>query len=160
MQQILDVWGEGRITDTSTKPAVITGFTHAYNLNKIGQHISNGPHTGRPIPHLLPVTEYDNPVFPVDSRSVPHITLMGAPITTGTAKEMCRVLSLPGTIYLYDPNDFDRRTFEAVASELGITLHGRFKPSELQPPFNQISLQAVYVYMSPRVPLDKPQLNT
>ncbi|TDF86719.1 hypothetical protein [Pseudomonas sp. H9] len=160
MQQILDVWGEGRIVDATNNPAVTTGFTHAYNLNKVGQHISNGPHTGQPIPHLLPVTEYENPVFPVDDRSVPHITLMGAPITTGTAKEMCRVLTLPGTIYLYDPNEFDRRTFEAVSSEQGITLRGRFKPSELEPPFNEISLQAVYVYMSDPVPLVRPHLNT
>lgn len=158
MHQILDVWGEGRITDHSTRPPVITGFTHAYNLNKVGQRISNGPDTGRSIPHLLPVSEYDNPGFPVDSRSLPHITLMGAPITQGVAREMCRILKVPGKIYLYDPNEFHRRTFEAVAAEHSIQLIGRFHPSALESPFNEISLRAVYLYETATPPLPPPHL--
>lgn len=157
MHQILDVWGEGRIVDHSTRPPVITGFIDTYNLNKVGQRISNGPQMGQFIPNLLPVTEYENPKFPVDDRSVAHVTLMGAPITTGTAREMCRVLALPGTIYLYDPNDFDRRTFEAVAQEFGVNLLGRFHPSELEPPFSEISLLAAYIYVSTPAPIPKPQ---
>ncbi|MNN95124.1 hypothetical protein D3C81_2138790 [compost metagenome] len=70
---------------------------------------------------------------------------------------MCRVLALPGTIYLYDPNDFDRRTFEAVAHEFGVHLLGRFPPSELEPPFNEISLLAAYVYVSTPAPIPTPQ---
>ncbi|MHC6224193.1 hypothetical protein ACYU03_05345 [Pseudomonas sp. X10] len=157
MFQILDVWGEGRITDSSTSPPVVTGFTNAYNLNKVGQRISNGPNTDQAIPHVLLVQEYDNPVFPVDDRSVPAITLMGAPITSGVAREMCRVLALEGTIYLYDPNDNDRKTFEAEAVAYDVQLIGRFQPSQLDPPFNEISMLAAYVYRSPPAPLPRPK---
>ncbi|MEG0859026.1 MAG: hypothetical protein RSD81_09525 [Pseudomonas sp.] len=160
MFQILDVWGEGRIVDSSARSPVITGFIDAYNLNKAGQRISNGPFTGEPIPHLLLVYEYTAPTFPLDDRAVPHVTLMGAPITPGVAKEMCRVVSLPGKIYLYDPNEPDRRMFEAVAFEHGFHLEGRFDPAELEPPFNEITLLAVYVYRSPPAPLPRPEHHT
>ncbi|MHC2147386.1 hypothetical protein [Pseudomonas sp. 210_17 TE3656] len=160
MFQILDVWGEGRIVDHSAGSALITGFVNAYNLNKNGQKISNGPFTGEAIPHLLVVYDYTAPTFPVDDRSVPHVTLMGAPITPGVAREMCRVVSLPGKIYLYDPNETDRRMFEAIAFDHGFHLEGRFDPAELAPPFNEITLLAAYVYRSPAAPLPRPEHQT
>ncbi|MDP9520071.1 hypothetical protein [Pseudomonas putida] len=46
MLQILDVWGEGRIVQRVNGRHLVTGFTNAYNLNKAGQLISNGPFTG------------------------------------------------------------------------------------------------------------------
>jgi len=160
MFQILDVWGEGRIVDSSTGSPVVTGFINAYNLNKAGQKISNGPFAGDPIPHLLLVYEYSAPSFPLDDHAVPHVTLMGAPITPGVAREMCRVVTLPGKVYLYDPNEPDRRMFEAIAFEHGFHLEGRFDPAELEPPFNEITLLAAYVYRSPPPPLPRPEPQT
>ncbi|WDY58935.1 hypothetical protein [Pseudomonas sp. PSKL.D1] len=156
MFQILDVWGEGRIVDSAGGKKIVTGFTHAYNLNKFDQQISNGPFTGNPIPHLFPVYEYDAPRFPLDDRSVMHITLMGAPITQEVAQEMCRVLGHSGKVYLYDPNERHRRLFESVAFDHGLHLEGRFSPEELEPPFNEITLLAAYVYRAPPPPLPRP----
>nr|WP_238783992.1 MULTISPECIES: hypothetical protein [Pseudomonas] len=155
--QILDVWGEGRIVQRVGGKDIITGFTHAYNLNKVGQRISNGPRTGERIPHLYQVDEYDAPRFPLDTRAIPHLTLMGAPITYHVALEMCRVLAHSGKIYLYDPNEPDRKMFEAVAFAQGLQLLGRFDPAELDPPFNEITLLGVYVYRSPSSPLPRPE---
>ncbi|WP_336331989.1 hypothetical protein [Pseudomonas putida] len=157
MLQILDVWGEGRIVQTVPGQNLITSFSNAYNLNKIGQRISNGPFAGEHIPNIILVYEYDAPDFPLDDRAVPHVTLMGAPITYHVAREMCRVVARPGKIYLYDPNETDRRMFEAVAFEQGLQPLGRFLSSELEPPFNEITLLAAYVYRAPISPLPRPK---
>ncbi|EKT4466092.1 hypothetical protein QEL93_001467 [Pseudomonas putida] len=156
MLQILDVWGEGRIVQPVNGHNLVTGFINAYNLNKAGQRISNGPFAGDHIPNLIVVYEYDAPDFPLDSYSVPHVTLMGAPITYHVAQEMCRVAARPGKIYLYDPNEADRRMFEAVASEQGLQSQGRFLTENLDPPFNEITLLAAYVYRTPSSPLPRP----
>ncbi|PYB81984.1 hypothetical protein DMX11_00890 [Pseudomonas sp. LB-090624] len=156
MLQVLDVWGEGRIVQRVKGKDLVTGFRDAYNLNKAGQRISNGPFTGEHIPNLVLVYEYDAPDFPLDDRAIPHVTLMGAPITYHVALEMCRVVARPGKIYLYDPNETDRRMFEAVAFTQGLQLLGRFDPAELDPPFNEITLLAAYVYRSPSSPLPRP----
>lgn len=153
--EILDVWGEGRIVQRSAGETLITGFVGAYNLNKNGQRISNGKFAGDPIPKLVLVYDYDAPDFPIDEHAVPHVTLMGAPITHHVAEEMCRVVARPGKIYLYDPNEIDRRTFEAVAFAQGLIPEGRFEPAELDPPFNEITLLAVYVYRAV-APLPRP----
>jgi hypothetical protein len=126
---------------------MISGFVDADNINKVGQRISNGPHTGWPIPRLLPVSEYDDPLFDLADQSYLHITLMGAPLTVGTAREICRVLAVLGKIYLYDPNEIERRNFQAIAAANDISLIGRFDPKELETPFNQITMMAVYVYV-------------
>nr|WP_314482334.1 hypothetical protein [uncultured Pseudomonas sp.] len=156
MLQILDVWGEGRIVQRIDGSNLVTGFYNAYNLNKAGQRISNGPSTGGHIPNLIVVYEYDAPQFPIDDHSVPHVTLMGAPITPAVAEEMCRVLAGLGKIYLYDPNETDRRLFEAVAYAHGLQPLGRFDPAMLEPPFNEITLLAAYVYRAPSTPLPRP----
>lgn len=156
MLQILDVWGEGRIVQRAEGANLITGFHNAYNLNKAGQRISNGPFAGGPIPNLILVYEYDAPKFPIDDHSVPHVTLMGAPITHTVAEEMCRVLAGLGKVYLYDPNETDRRLFEAVAYAHGLQPLGRFDPAALEPPFNEITLLAAYVYRAPSAPLPRP----
>ena len=156
MLDILDVWGEGRIVQRIGNRDIITGFIGAQNLNKAAQHISNGPFTGDPIPNKIVVYEYEAPDFPIDSRSVPHVTLMGAPITQHVAEEMCRVVARAGKIYLYDPNEPDRRRFEAVAFQRGLHLEGRFSPQDLAAPFNEITLLAVYVYRAPSGPLSRP----
>ena len=158
MLQILDVWGEGRIVQRVNGRHLVTGFTNAYNLNKAGQLISNGPFTGRRIPNLIVVYEYDAPHFPLDDHAVPHVTLMGAPITHHVAEEICRVVARPGKVYLYDPNETDRKMFEAVAFAQGLQPMGRFVPAELAPPFNEITLLAAYVYRSPTAPLPRPQI--
>ncbi|KHL74983.1 hypothetical protein PpSQ1_07570 [Pseudomonas putida] len=158
MLQILDVWGEGRIVQRVDGGDLITGFLNAYNLNKAGQLISNGRFAGGHIPHLVLVYEYDAPDFPLDDHSVPHVTLMGAPITHRVAEEMCRVVARPGKVYLYDPNETDRKMFEAVAFAQGLQPLGRFEPAELAPPFNEITLLAAYVYSTPPAPLPRPDI--
>jgi hypothetical protein len=141
MRFLLDVWGEGRITDEG----LVTGFNEALNLNHRNQRISNGPDKGKPIPNLFPVDDYENPKFPDDTFQ--YITLMGAPISVGTAKGMCRVLNASqGYIYLYDPNASDFRTFEGIAASSDIVLKKRVPPTSLSGPFNQITIQAVCVF--------------
>lgn len=107
---LLDVWGEGRILDGS---GMVTGFDWAYNLNKIGQTISNGPNKGQPIPNMIPVKEYENPSFPIDDNVVSAVTLMGAPITRKVSQEIQRVLNATtGVVILFDPSEKDRGLFE------------------------------------------------
>ena len=139
---ILDVWGEGRIV---TNERIVTGFNGAANINYWKQKISNGPDKGKDIPNLFPVYEYDNPVFPVNDDSVSYITLMGAPITVGTVKEMIRVLRKgSGVIMLYDPSTTDRNTFEQNMGNL------IYKPNDLlNSPFDQPTIRPVYIYGYP-----------
>ncbi len=135
---LLDVWGEGRINDNG----FITGFGQAYNINKWDQKISNGPDRGKDIPNLLSVDDYDNPVFPIQDGMVNYITLMGAPLTEGTAQEMYRVLNKKqGVVILYALSDEYRRTFERHAR--GFV----YKPNNpLGKPFNEISISPAYIY--------------
>jgi hypothetical protein len=141
--ELLDVWGEGRIVDGQT----ISGFVEAYNLNKDTQNISNGPNSGKAIPNKLPVSEYNNPKFPLGDGSVKFITLMGAPITAGVAQEMYRVLNKQsGVVFLYDPNSNDQKTFEANKGKL------IYKPSDPLPaPFDQPTFRPVLIYGFPGV---------
>jgi len=140
---LLDVWGEGRINERG----FITGFVQAYNLNKSTQKISNGPDRGKDIPNLVPVYDYDNPVFPIKDGVVKYITLMGAPITEGTAREMYRVLNKKnGVVMLYDPDEQQRKNFEKHMGKLV------YKPHDpLNKPFNEISIHPVYIYGFPQV---------
>ncbi len=87
---ILDVWGEGRII---TQENLITGFSNAFNLNHENQKISNGPNKGKEIPNLIPVSDYNNPTFPIKDNVVDFITLMGAPVVKKVVQEMCRVFN-------------------------------------------------------------------
>jgi hypothetical protein len=144
---ILDVWGEGRI---KTDDGMVTGFDEALNINMYDQKISNGPDAGKDIPNLSPVYSYEDPIFSLEDGSYQFITLMGAPISTGTAMEMCRVFdSEPenGVIYLYDPaqDDFDR--FIAVAENNSIVYEGRYSVGELEAPFNEITMQSVEMFV-------------
>ena len=140
---LLDVWGEGRII----ADGMTTGFPQAYNLNKDSQKISNGPNTGQSIPNLVGVNDYENPVFPLADGSVEHITLMGAPITNGTAREMYRVLDKGrGLVILYDPDATSKYNFESNKGDLVA------KSDSLNSPFNEISNPGpVYVYGFPNV---------
>jgi GH18 family chitinase len=138
---LLDVWGEGRIDDRG----LITGFVKAYNLNKSTQKISNGPDKGKNIPHLVPVYDYDYPVFPIRDGMVRYITLMGAPITEQTAQEMYRVLNKDrGWVMLYDPDETHRKTFEKHKGNLV----DRDKPPLDE--FTEITISPVYIYGPPR----------
>ncbi|ELE9727896.1 hypothetical protein RM407_001520 [Enterobacter kobei] len=144
---ILDVWGEGRIV---TREGMVTGFSEALNVNKYDQKISNGPNAGKDIPNLSPVYEYANPKFEIESGAFEYITLMGAPITTGTASEMCRVFTnLPnsGAIYLYDPDPTSFLNFRNEAVNHNVIYAGRLSVVSLEPPFNEITLQAVECFV-------------
>jgi len=136
---LLDVWGEGRINANG----FITGFEQAYNINRWDQKVSNGPNRGKDIPKLLSVDNYDNPVFPIKDDMVSYITLMGAPLTEGTAQEMYRVLNKrKGVAILYDLSDEHRRIFERHARGLFV-----YKPNNpLGRPFNEISISPTYIY--------------
>ncbi|MCE3116169.1 DUF2612 domain-containing protein [Enterobacter sp. ASE] len=144
---ILDVWGEGRIV---TDEGMVTGFDEALNINMYNQKISNGPDAGKDIPNLSPVYDYDYPIFSLEDASYRFITLMGAPISTGTAMEMCRVFdSEPekGVIYLYDPTPADLERFIAVAENNFIVYEGRYSVDELEAPFNEITMQSVEMFV-------------
>lgn len=91
--KILDTWGEGRIVDNISDTVFVTGFTDADKINKDDQKISNGPDAGKEIPRLIPVKDYDYPIFPLAEDLSPCEPLMGAPITVGAAQEMCRVFT-------------------------------------------------------------------
>ena len=157
--KILDIWGEGRIIDKISDTVFITGFTDADNINKDGQKISNGPDTGKEIPRLIPVNDYDYPIFPLAEDQYPCETLMGAPITVGAAQEMCRVLSAPaGKVYLYDPAEPFRKAFETTARGHGLFLEGRYSPETLPSPLNEITMHAVYVYGQATEPRPTPNI--
>ena len=139
MYKLVDVWGEGEIFDGTFR----TGFRDAWNINKAGQLISNGPDAGREIPQLLKVYDYDNPQFPIADDDVMVLTLMGAPISEGTAIEMARVINWPrGRVILYDPDSDGVANFEKHNS---MTLEV-VDPSELSWPYNEISVSPAYVY--------------
>ncbi len=112
---LLDVWGEGRIiTD-----GITTGFEGCQNLNKFDQTISNGVNRGQSIPNLVPVSEWDNPTFPIADGVVNRITVMGAPITNKTAQEMYRVLNKnDGVVILYDLDSQSIENFEKNKGDL------------------------------------------
>lgn len=135
---LLDVWGEGRIEAQQ----IVTGFDEALNLNLNSQFVSNGVNRGCAIPNLVPVTDWDEPDFPINHECVQNITLMGAPITGRVSYEMCRVLKLDGRIYLYDPNENDLKTFETIASQQV----EKIDTPDLPSPFNQINCGQVHVY--------------
>lgn len=147
---LLDVWGEGRIVTTDR---IVSGFTQAYNLNKQGQRVSNGPNEGQPIPNWVPVAEYENPQFPLPDACVSYLTLMGSPISAGTVREMLRVLNpTNGVVILYDPNPADQATFQA---NMGNLIR---KPDDpINTPFNEITFAPAVVYGFPGVD-DKDEL--
>ena len=145
-ETILDIWGEGRIESHG----LVTGFKNVDNLNHINQTISNGTNAFQPIPNLIPVSDYDNPQFPLDDDSYSFLTLMGAPITPGTAEEMFRVLKEGGHIYLYEADQSMIDTLESTASrlEIGLTLNTAFvTPTRLISPFNEIKMTDVMTYV-------------
>ncbi|GAA4509200.1 hypothetical protein GCM10023191_070070 [Actinoallomurus oryzae] len=145
----LDVWGEGRII--LEKENLVTGFEEVYNLNlknrEREQKVSNGPNRGKPIPNLVPVEDYENPVFPLSDGSVLVVTLMGAPISKGTAREILRVLNKSeGKVIFYGLDPMNIKNFEDVVAESGEGLT-RLEDEVLRPPFDEISdLGDVYIY--------------
>lgn len=145
----LDVWGEGRIN--LEQENLVTGFEEVYNLNlknrEREQKVSNGPNRGKSIPNLVPVEDYENPVFPLLDGSVLVVTLMGAPISKGTAREILRVLNkAEGKVILYGPDPKAIKNFEDVVTKSGEKLT-RLEDEVLRPPFDEISdLGDVYVY--------------
>lgn len=145
--KILDIWGEGRIY---TPEGIITGFQQAHNINKRGQKVSNGPkdQIGTDIPNLCVVEEYENPKFLLGDDFVPYITVMGAPITPGTAREMYRVLDKQkGVVILYGMSDVYIGNFEANMQNL------IYKPQNpLGSPFNEPNIAGdVRIYGFPNV---------
>lgn len=147
--ELLDVWGEGRIVNGT----IVSGFVEAYNLNKDTQNVSNGPNMGKAIPNKISVNDYESPQFPLGDNSVKFITLMNAPITTGVAKEMYRVLNKQnGVVFLYDPNPDALATYEANKGNL------IYKANDpLNPPFDQPTFHPVLIYGFPGVQ-DRDQL--
>ena len=148
--ELLDVWGEGRIV---TSDGMITGFLQAKNLNEWNQKISNGPNEKFDIPNLIPVDNYENPKFPIGDGLVSYITLMGAPITKGTAQEMYRVLDKKcGVVMLYNPSEEHITIFEENKGKL------IYKPKDpLNHPFDQPTIRPVRIYGFPEVN-DKDEL--
>lgn len=140
---LLDVWGEGRIVDVD----MVTGFEDALNLNNISQQVSNGANSYGAILRMVPINDYNAPKFPISDGLVSYITLMGAPITTDTAKEMYRVLNKnTGVVILYNPAEQDKAIFEA---NMGALI---YKPDDpLNAPFNQINMSPEYIYGFPGV---------
>lgn len=90
-KQILDFWGEGRIT----ADGIITGFPGAYNVNHQFQLVSNGADAGRKIPNRIPTIDYQTVSVEkyVSDGTFDIITLMGSPITNPTAVEIARIIS-------------------------------------------------------------------
>ncbi|MBD2598315.1 hypothetical protein H6G74_28900 [Nostoc spongiaeforme FACHB-130] len=145
MGYLLDVWGEGRIYADGN----VTGFTDATNLNHKNQRISNGIDRGKSIPNLISVDDYENPKFPINDREYNYITLMGSPISRGTAREMCRVLNPDrGVIYLYDPSSDHNANFRSEASQFSVFFRKRVFIRDLGSPFNEIKLlqEDVFIY--------------
>jgi hypothetical protein len=147
---VLDVWGEGRIDYSVGEWKQISGFSDAYNLNlKTGlreQEISDGPNKGSVIPGLVPVADYENPAFPLPDNSVLVMTLMNAPISRGTAREMVRVLKKPeGRIILYDPDPASLRNFETEAERSEEKLAVQ-RDEALPPPFDHVTFEEFYIY--------------
>lgn len=132
---LVDLWGEGAITTITAGKPMRTGFYQAYNINQKDQKISNGPNTGKSIPNLLPIPNYNSP-FPLPNGSVEILTCMGAPINPGNAPEIVRVLAKPrGLIILYD---IDLSGIAAIQQADPSLVK---KTSEiLYPPFNEINI--------------------
>ncbi|MBC8954195.1 hypothetical protein [Xenorhabdus sp. PB62.4] len=155
MIEILDVWGEGRIVDGNCSSVfcpgtIITGFPNSVNINKYDQKISNGPNRGMDIPNLSPVDDYINPKFAIESGSCKYITLMGSPLSRGTAEEILRVFSEEqgfGNIFFYDLYYVSLQMFIGMARDNFVIHDGRYKPAELKHPFNEITASAVDVFL-------------
>ncbi|AOM40454.1 hypothetical protein [Xenorhabdus hominickii] len=154
MIEILDVWGEGRIVvkkcqSVFCQDEIVTGFPNAININKFDQKISNGPNKGKDIPNLSPVNDYDYPVFDIPDNSYKYITLKGAPLTQGTANEILRVFCKEpnfGRIFFYDLDTISSNIFRGMTGDHFVVLYGRYKPSELGFPFNEITAEVVDVF--------------
>jgi hypothetical protein len=81
---------------------------------------------------------------------------MGAPITHHVAEEMCRVVARPGKIYLYDPNETDRKMFEAVALPRACSCWAA-SARRTRPPFNEITLLGSLRLPQPEQPATPPR---
>ncbi|WP_208617802.1 beta/gamma crystallin domain-containing protein, partial [Vibrio thalassae] len=148
---ILDVWGEGRIVTQG----MVTGFdeSYVYNLNKFDQLVSNGINKGQPIPNLQKVEEYDNPIFPLDDNSITFMTLMGAPITIGTASEMFRTIDkCNGYVILYNPGPNELNNFKQIFVKDNDPWKDVTDRVTLGFPFNEISISPAIIFSSENPP--------
>ena len=140
---ILDVWGEGRI---QSENGIVSGFDGAWNINHVEQNISNGPYAGDDIPNQLPISNYDDPHFPIEDSVFSYITLMGAPLYYNTAKEVLRVAKDGARIFLYQaPNQFIDNLMNAAGSMRGVSveeIRNGIPVTLLAEPFNQIRLNS------------------
>jgi len=138
---LLDIGGEGRIT---TNEGSVTGFTQAYNVNVRTQGISNGPHTGQPIPNLIPLESWDLvPLrFPLPAGALAsYATFMGVPVRSNVCEEVYRVLDKARGVVMIWADHADREQFAAtfLAAAPGMVL----KPEDpIGSPFNQIDMNS------------------
>lgn len=103
--KLIDFWGEGYIEDESMN--VITGFREAYNINHQYQLVSNGPNKDRKIPNRIPVKCYDgyNLKPYINDSAAQYVTLMGAPLTDETYREISRILRKKDGIFIFFSSD-------------------------------------------------------
>lgn len=103
--ELIDFWGEGYIEDKSIN--VTTGFKNAYNINHQYQLVSNGPNKDRKIPNRIPVASYKgyNLKPYINDSSARYVTLMGAPLTEETYREIMRILRKNDGVYIFFSSD-------------------------------------------------------
>lgn len=98
----IDVWGEGRKCDAADGKCLVSGFPKSFNIN-LNQGI--GPqgyvNFGRAIPNLLPVCYYTDLFNMIPDKSVTYLTIMGAPLIVGIAREMARIVTDEGAIVTF-----------------------------------------------------------
>ncbi|GFI19449.1 hypothetical protein IMSAGC009_04630 [Lachnospiraceae bacterium] len=102
--RLFDFWGEGYI---QTNSGFVTGFRNAYNINHQYQLVSNGPNKYRKIPNRIPVEHYEgyNLKRYISNGAAHYVTLMGAPLTVETGKEIARILNKEDGVFLYFSSD-------------------------------------------------------
>ena len=140
---LIDVWGEGFLNHNG----MITGFKRSYNINKHNQLVSNPPDKDREIPNLIPLSSWNSDFSIIPNKSVKTITLMGAPITNRTAKEIKRIIHPKGNVLIYGFTevDSDRKILEKELQNIGFC---EIKNYKLSNEFAMITLKPVVVFSS------------
>lgn len=158
-KHLFDFWGEGYI---QTNRGFITGFRNAYNINHQYQLVSNGPNKHRKIPNRIPVKHYEgyNLKGYIYDGAAHYVTLMGAPLTVETGKEIARILNKEDGVFLYFSSDdkeellslknkinlgFEKEGFCFLDKELYRKIDAEIEP-ELE--YRYISIPIGFVYMA------------
>lgn len=144
---LLDIGGEGRIFDTDYKPPMVTGFHQAYNLNAVGQRISNGPKKREGIPNKLNIIDWKYLNIPIPDNSVRYMTMMGVPIKPIVVSQMMQKLNKTrGVVILYGFKDSAVSAFESWNGNLVPKPNSNKEP---RAPFGQPTLRPVRFYGFP-----------